>query len=161
MKSRIAALMLLALGSAGALAAGTVTVSFINSDKYADAGNSRSDTPRTLKTLEDHLRQLGERYLAEGQSLSIEVLDVDLAGEMRPSRRTATQIRVVRGGADWPRLKVRYVLEGAGQAAQRGEESIADLAYQSQISRYTDTEPLHYEKQMLESWFKAKFAPAH
>ena len=33
-------------------------------------------------------RDLGERYLAAGQVLKIDVLDVDLAGTVRPARRT-------------------------------------------------------------------------
>jgi hypothetical protein len=152
---------LAALASIGlsAHAAGTVTVSFVDPDKYSDAANSQFERPATLKTLEAHLQYLGKRYLADGQTLSIEVLDVDLAGEMRPSRRTGTEIRIARGGADWPRMNVRYVLEGGGLPSQRGEERIADMDYQHHIPNYSSREPLRHEKQMLDAWFKAKFAP--
>ncbi len=158
MRTLIAVAALATLGL-GAHAAGTVNVSFVEPDKYTDAANGRYDIPANLKTLEAHLKYLGQRYLADSQSLSIEVLDLDLAGEMRPSRRAATQIRIASGGADWPRMNVRYVLEGGGQPTQRGEERIADMNYQRHIPNYSNREPLRHEKQMLEDWFKSKFAP--
>jgi hypothetical protein len=159
MRSLAIAALLTFAGVGLAHAAGTVKLSFVEPDKFVDAGNTRFDTPATLMALEQHLQALGQRYLADGQTLTIEVLDVDLAGEMWPSRRTAGDIRIAKGGADWPRIKLRYVLEAPGQAPQRGEETIAELAYQQQTPRYSNSEPLRHEKQMLEQWFKARFAP--
>ena len=154
------ALMLLALAPWGAHAAGAVTVSFTQPDSYSDAGPSRGEREQTLAALELQLRQLGERYLAEGQSLVVEVLDVDLAGRMRPVGHLLPDIRVMRGGADWPRLKLRYTLQVPGEAAVGGEELIADMGYQMQFPRYARMDPLHYEKQMLDHWFKERFATA-
>lgn len=154
----LAALALGSVGAVGAQAAGTVQVSFVEPDKFADAGRS-FDRPANLKTIETHLQDLGQRYLADGQTLSIEVLDVDLAGELRPSRRSGTDVRVVRGGADWPRMALRYVLEGGGLPSQRGEDRIADLSYALRGSSYANRDPLRYEKRMLDDWFKSRFAP--
>lgn len=147
----------LAACAVGIQAAGTVQVSFVEPDKYADAGRS-FDRPANLRTIEAHLQSLGQRYLADGQVLNIEVLDVDLAGELRPSRRSGSDVRVVRGGADWPRMALRYTLEGSGPP-QRGEDRIADLSYQLRVSSYANREPLRYEKRMLDDWFKTRFAP--
>lgn len=147
----------LAACSVGAQAAGTVQVSFVEPDKFADAGRS-FDRPANLKTIEAHLQSLGQRYLADGQTLNIEVLDVDLAGELRPSRHSAGEIRVARS-ADWPRMNLRYALEGGGLPAQRGEDRISDLNYQQHLSSYSSRDPLKYEKRMLEAWFKTRFAP--
>lgn len=147
----------LAACAVGVQAAGTVQVSFVEPDKFADAGRSL-DRPANLKTIEAHLQALGQRYLADGQTLNVEVLDVDLAGELRPSRHSAGEIRVARS-ADWPRMNLRYTLEGGGLPAQRGEDRISDPNYQQHLSSYSSRDPLKYEKQMLEAWFKTRFVP--
>jgi Protein of unknown function (DUF3016) len=149
------------LGMGAAQAAGTVKVSFIEPQKFTDAANSRFEIPVTLKAIEEHLQGLGQRHLADGQTLTIEVLDIDLAGTMYPApRTTVSELRIVRGSADWPRIDLRYTLDSPGQPTQRGEERVDDMGYQMQIQRYFNSEPLRYEKQMLDDWFKARFAPA-
>ncbi len=153
----LAALAACSVGAVGVQAAGSVQVTFVEPDRFADAGRS-FERPANLKTIEAHLRSLGQRYLADGQALNVEVLDVDLAGELRPSRRSAGEIRVARS-ADWPRMNLRYTLEGGGQPAQRGEDRISDLNYQQHLSSYSSRDPLKHEKQMLEAWFKTRFAP--
>lgn len=159
MRSIPTAALLIGIGVGAAQAGGTVTVSFTEPEKFADAGNSRFEIPDTTKALAIHLQQLGQRHLPDGQTLSIEVLDIDLAGAMQPSRRTTRDIRVVKGQADWPRISLRYTLNAPGQAARSAEESISDLGYTSHITMYTRSDPLHYEKHMLSEWFKARFAP--
>jgi len=141
---------------AAAQAGGTVNVSFVEPDKFYDSGNGQSDRPTNLKTIETFLQDLGKRYLPDGQVLDIEVLNVDLAGYSKPTRRG--DLRIVRGNADWPSFQVRYKLAGGGQELKQGEERIADLNYTGHISSYGTREPLRYEKQMLDGWFKARFS---
>ena len=148
------ALSLLAAATV-AHAGGTVNVSFIEPDKFYDAGNSLSDRPTNLKTIEVFLQDLGKRYLPDGQVLDIEVLNVDLAGYVRPTRRG--DLRVVRG-ADWPSFQLRYTLNAGGQQLKRGEERLADLNFTGHIASYGIRDPLRYEKLMLDGWFKDRFS---
>jgi len=148
------ALSLLA-ASAAAAAAGTVNVSFIEPDKFYDSGNNQFDKPVNLKTIESFLQDLGKRYLPDGQVLDIEVLNVDLAGYWRPTRQG--DLRIVRGNADWPSFQLRYKLAADGQAIKQGEERVADMNYTDKIPTYSTREPLRHEKQMLDSWFRARF----
>jgi Protein of unknown function (DUF3016) len=159
MRATATAVLLILAGIGLAHAAGTVNVSFVEPDKFVDAGNKRSDTPATLKALEQHFHALGQRYLADGQTLTVEVLDVDLAGSVRFGPGTGTEVRVYKGSADWPRIKLRYTLEAPGQEPRRGEELLKSLSYQQKTARYSDSDPFRYEKQMLDQWFKARFAP--
>ena len=138
-------------------AAGDVTVSFAKQAGYSDAGPSPWEEQATLDALAKHLRALGQRHLPADQLLKVEVLDVDLAGIVRPSRRTGTPLRVVNGGADWPRITLRYTLEAPGQAPRSAEEAVTDLDYAHRLGASRATEALHYEKQMLDAWFKARF----
>lgn len=141
--------------------AGPVEVSFIDADKYFDAGNQRHDEQRNLDALAAHLKSLGQRYLPDDHALKIEVLQVDLAGEMRPTRR-GLDLRITRGGADWPRITLRYALQDEGGAVLRqGEETVSDMTYQmhAAFGGYAN-EPLLYEKRMLDDWFRTRFATA-
>jgi hypothetical protein len=94
--------------------------------------------------------------LPAGHHLKVEVLDVDLAGTLRQSPRGAS-VRVLRAGADWPRIHLRYTLESGGKAAASGDEWVADMDYARGVSGFRDSLPLYYEKRMLDAWFKARF----
>jgi len=143
----------LALGLVGiASTASTVSVSFNPDAQYVDAGNSPHDRQATLATLAAHLKRAAERRLPADEALKVELLDVDLAGTVRPSRRTATDLRIVRGSADWPRLTLRYSLSKDGRVLRSGTESIADMNYSGRLGSYRSGDPLRFEKQLLDDW---------
>jgi len=151
---------LLSLAAGAASAAGTVNVAFVDPEKYYDAGTTKLDVPANLKVIEEHLKYLGQRFLPEGQVLNISVLDVDLAGTVHPGRRSGNEVRIAKGGADWPRITVRYALESNGSPIKNGEEVVSDLSYgRHGPSTYSTLDPLHHEKWMLEGWFQARFKP--
>ena len=95
--------------------------------------------------------------MAEGQTLKIDVLDVDLAGEPHHGAR-AHDVRVLRGRADWPRIQLRYTLDAPDEVARSGEATIRDLAYLQHVAvGYSSDEPLRYERRMLDEWFRFQF----
>lgn len=144
--------------AAGSALAEPVEVSFVDAARYADAGNTLYEEQANLKTLAAHLQSLGSRYLAPETQLKIEVLGVDLAGEPRPTR-LGTELRIARGGADWPRITLRYTLQGkGGDVLSQGQETIADLNYLRHIADMRSTDPLRHEKRMLDRWFRERFA---
>jgi hypothetical protein len=117
---------------------------------------SPSDRADVLKELTEHFERLG-KDLPPGQDLRVEVLDMDLAGELRPNFR-GHEIRILRGAADWPRMQVRYTLEANGQVVRRGEDALSDMTYLNRTPRYADGDTMRYEKRMIDDWFKEKFA---
>lgn len=146
-----------AIGAAYAAAPDSpVTVSFVEPDRFADLGDRVIDEPRNLKTLEAWFKTEGARYLASGQTLRIEVTDVDLAGHMKPGR-LLNDLRVVSGQADWPSIQLRYVLESGGQTLSSGEDRLSDLNYLGYTGRLKPNDPLRYEKKMIDDWFKSRF----
>jgi hypothetical protein len=140
-----------------AAAAGTVEVSFVNPASYIDAGGSPWDKDAKLQILQRHLQSLGQRLLPANQVLKVEVLDVDLAGNLQLNRIRGEEVRVLRGKADFPRIHLKYTLEADGMAQGSGTEWVVDLDYAHGVPSRYDTEPLYYEKRMLETWFKARF----
>lgn len=146
----------LALAAAGLAQAGTVEVSVPPGTIFTDAGNRPSQEQDNLRVLSEHLQGLGQRLLPAGQTLTVELLDVDLAGDVRPRR--GQDLRIARGGADWPKLTLRYSLLTDGKVVQSGEESISDMDYLNHLPRGRDSEPLSHEKRLLTQWFASHFA---
>ena len=141
-------------------AAAAVTVSFIEPENYSDAnldyGYRAEAGDKGLNEIQRHLESLGERYLASGQELKVEILDIDLAGRHEPWRARAYGVRIMRD-ITWPRIRLRYFLENEGTAATTAEESVIDMNYLGRPSVYYASDLLRYEKQMLDDWFRARF----
>lgn len=147
-------------GLAAAPAQAAVAVSFVDPAHYSDASTryAAGEGP-LLATLRQYLVALGERYLRPGQSLAIEVLDVDLAGEVEWWRPYGYDLRVMREVTP-PRMRLRYTLAQGGQPLAAAEEALADPDYLHPPAQQRPTDPLRYEKAMLARWFEARFGPA-
>ena len=151
----------LARAAAGAPAAGTVQGAYVKPEMLAVAGLAGRDREDNLKLLTSHFEVLAKRHLGDGQKLSIEVLDVDLAGETRPLvRRAGQDLRVLKGKTDWPRIKLRYTLESPSEAPRKAEQTVSDMAYLQRLAGYYRSEPLGYERRMLDDWFATEFGAA-
>jgi DUF3016 family protein len=147
-----------ALALAAASAQAAVVVSFVEPDRYTDSGNQSWDRETNLRELEQYLQKLGDKYLAPNQTLRIEVLDVDLAGWPRFGGRAPNEVRIMRGRADFPAMRMRYTLESPAGRAETREETVDDTGYLDHGLRVGSSESLYYEKRMLEKWFKTRFA---
>ena len=157
----------LLLGLAAALslgtpaqAAGTIEVKYLAPENYTDIGFGTYERERTLKSLSDYVQTLAKQ-LPDGQTLRLEVLDIDLAGEWR--HWGAQEVRVLRGRADWPHMILRYTLSAAPKGAtastlKAGDANLSDMSYLYTLNigtqRYGD---LAYEKRMLNQWFEQNF----
>jgi hypothetical protein len=139
-----------------------VQVTFTAPETYVDAGLLREDGARarevTLRTIREQLVRLGERYLAPSQTLEIDVLDIDLAGELE-WWHGPYDIRFLRSYT-WPKIKLRYTLkDSGGQTIRSAEETVSDPSYQMNVIAATRSgEVMPYEKEMLARWFRSRFA---
>jgi hypothetical protein len=148
----------LAACAASALASGKVQVQFVQPEKFADIRDQAFSRERHLEQLRQLLERAAAPYVADDQTLKIDVLDVDLAGEPKPDARIH-DLRVLRGKADWPRIDLRYTLETPGRPARSGQASVKDMAYlQRGVGGLPVDEPLRYERRMIDEWFKAEFS---
>ena len=159
---RIAAVMLmsgLALGALPRTACSAVEVSFVHPERYSDAtlgqGYGAKAREPVLRNIRAHLEGLGAR-LKPGQTLRIDVLDIDLAGRFEWWRPYAYNVRIL-SGVTWPRIAVRYTLQEEDRTLVAAEESISDLNYQTRMAVSLSSDPLRYEKAMLDDWFRTRF----
>lgn len=139
--------------------AGSAAVRFIDPQRFMDAGHG-SALANTQQVLAEHFKQLANTVLPATQSLDVEVIDIDLAGELQPWRRVWPDARVMRGGADWPRMTLRFTLRDGDRVLAQGEDHLSDMNYLhgGHLHRLRMSEPLPYEKRMLSTWFAQRLS---
>jgi hypothetical protein len=147
---------LLALASAATSAA--VEVTFIQPEKFTDLPFTPWQRQQALDDIAGHFKDMG-KTLPPGQDITIEVLDIDLAGREEPNGFSAQNIRVMREGPDWPRMLLRYSLTQNGQVLKSGEAQLSDKSYMNHIKTYPGDERLRYEKQMIDEWWQQTVGP--
>jgi hypothetical protein len=147
----------LAIVLAPTAALADVKVSFVTPDRYSDRDfRNSASRDATLDEFRRYFARLGERYLKPGQSVSIEVLNIDLAGDYEPWRTRFHDVRIMRDVTP-PRFKLRYALRQGGRVVLQAEESVSDMNYLMNPSARMSSERYAYEKDMLRDWFRARF----
>lgn len=141
--------------------AGPVMVEFIHPDKFSDIqeGFLRTSVGDNahLAALRRHLERKAATYLAPGQTLRIEVTDIDLAGDYAPPGHPALlDIRTV-SNLYPPRMNLNYELrDGSGAVVRTGEAKLKDLGFDIG-SAGAVSDPLRYDKRMLDKWLRREF----
>lgn len=107
---------------------------------------------RVKKSFDKFFNDYGKE-LPAGQTLSIEIKDLDLAGHVQMSG--TRDFRVMRD-IDFPRMEFSYTLTGAdGNVIKQGEAKIKDMNYlyhEKSWKRYR--EGFYYEKRMFREWYE-------
>jgi hypothetical protein len=162
--SRILLLSALALAGAGVAHAfdpvkglPKTEVVFFEAQNFTDARDSYmgSDAGRdaTLAQLKDYLVKRATRLLAPGQTLTITITDVDLAGEFEPWRGPEfSDVRIVRDIYP-PRINLTFrVTEADGKVVKEGKRVLRDLAFMDRLTMAFKDDPLRHEKALLDDW---------
>ncbi|MFM2086812.1 MAG: hypothetical protein RLZZ237_1681, partial [Pseudomonadota bacterium] len=104
-----------------------------------------------------HFEKLGQS-LPSGQNLQINVTDIDLAGREEPRLRGISDLRIMNGRVDWPRMRLHYVLsQQDGKVISSSDAALSDMSYLSRINPYSSGDRLRYEKLMIDDWFSNTF----
>lgn len=152
---KTAVMLSLLCAAAGAMAG--VDVRFVSPDRFIDIGRDEAQRQQALQGLEAHLKAVGDKRVTSSQTLLIEVLDVNLAGEEHPMPSRGAMLRVLRGATP-PSMQVRYTLSEGGVALRSAENRLSDLGYLDGINRYHVSDSLRYEKAMVDGWFRTEFS---
>lgn len=105
--------------------------------------------------LAEYLQTSASKQLQPGQTLAVTITDIKRAGDYEPWHGTrGGDIRIMRDLYP-PRITLTYTLSDArGQVLGQGERKLTDSAYLSRIGLQRDTDPLRYEKQLLDDWIR-------
>lgn len=142
---------------------GPVTVAWTDPEQFAEirfSGN-RQEARRGdwVRQLADHLRAGTEARIANGERVEILVTDIRRAGNFEPGRGPQLDhIRMLRD-IHWPRMNLEFRHFGAnGQLLAEGTRELRDMSYLTSSPRQpTNTDPLRYEKAMLDRWLDEEF----
>jgi hypothetical protein len=142
---------------------GRVAVAWADPAGFTEIRNSnnRFDAARGnwLTDLAQYLRKRSEAVLPAGERLQLTIVDIDRAGDYEPWRGLALQdTRIVRDLYP-PRMTVQFQLfDASGKLLEEGERKLSDPAFLLGSSPINDSDPLRYEKRMIDSWVRREFA---
>ena len=114
-----------------------------------------------LTDLAEYLRKRAAMQLPNGERLELTIVDVDRAGDYEPWLGMRHQdTRIVRDIYP-PRmtLQVRH-FDASGALVSEGERKITDPAFLTGSSPINDSDPLRYEKRMIDSWLRRELDTA-
>lgn len=161
MKSRLFAATLLALPAGPLFAAGTITVDYVQPEKFTDVKERQfktsPDKNAHLKNLKSWLEKEGAKHLADGQTLRLKILDIDLAGDFEPWNGPEFQdVRVLKDIYP-PRIKLQFTLQDRdGKVLGEGERELRNLAYLMESS-FASRNALEHDERLLKDWLRKEF----
>ncbi|MGV8923295.1 MAG: DUF3016 domain-containing protein [Thermomonas sp.] len=114
-----------------------------------------------LQDLAQHMRKRAQQQLVPGEHLELTIVDIERAGRYEPWHRPDMQnVRIVRDMYP-PRMTVAFRLHDAtGAVVDEGERKLSDPAFLLNVSPINVTDPLRYEKRMVDAWLRRELVTA-
>jgi hypothetical protein len=108
-----------------------------------------------LQELAQYMRKRAQQKLAPGEHLDLTIVDIDRAGQYEPWHSIDMQnVRIIRDQYP-PRMTVQFRrVDANGAVLAEGERKLTDLAFLLHASPISDTDPLRYEKRMIDTWLR-------
>ncbi len=105
--------------------------------------------------LAEYLRKQASSKLPEGQQMTVTITDIKRAGDYEPWQGPRLDdVRIMRNIYP-PRINLQFtVTDTQGQVIDQGERKLVDNAYLYGATRLSDTDPLRYEKRLLDDWLR-------
>jgi len=107
------------------------------------------------------VRKSVAKQLPEGERMEIEITDIDRAGRYEPGLGPRMDsIRIMRN-IDSPSMSLTYRrYDASGQLIDEGERKLRDMMYLNNVNVLSNTDPLRYEKRMIDDWARREFRVA-
>ena len=138
---------------------GSVDVRWSDPTQFAEirySGNQReAERGDWVVQLAEYMRERAEKRLPAGERLEVEITDIRRAGTYEPWRSPTMQdVRIMRDTYP-PRMTLRFRrLAPDGAVIEEGERKLVDGAYLMRSQMLSNTDPLRYEKTMIDRWVR-------
>ena len=111
-----------------------------------------------LLQLAKYMRKQADKQLTPGNKLELTIVDIQRAGRYEQWHGLDRQnIRMIREIYP-PRMTVKYrETDANGAVVAEGERKLTDLAFMVNSGMINDSDPLRYEKRMIDSWLRRDF----
>ena len=114
-----------------------------------------------LQDLAQYMRKRAQQRLAPGEHLDLTIVDIDRAGQYEPWHGPNLQdARIIRDLFP-PRMTVKFRrTDASGAVVAEGERKLTDPAFMLNSNALNNTDPLRYEKKMVDSWLRRELDTA-
>ncbi len=139
----------------------SIHIEYADPEKFSDVGDSYSGSNKAaratyLEELRRHIQWRASHLLADGQNLTVTIIDVDMAGSFEPWRPLMNDVRIVRDSYP-PRIDLYFQLTDAdGAVVKDGKRELRDMAFLMTTIMYHN-DPLRHEKTLLDGWLEREF----
>lgn len=141
---------------------GPVSVDWTDPAKFSEirqSGNRwEAERGDWVVQLARYLRQRAATRLPAGQTLDVTLTDIRRAGNYESWHGPrGNDVRIVRDLYP-PRIELHFVLHGAGGAVlAQGQRKLSDLGFLQDATRLDDSDPLRFEKRLIDDWLRREF----
>jgi len=143
---------------------GPVSVQWRDPARFSELRNSRNRSEARrgdwVMQLATYLRKRAEKRLPPGQRLDVEITDIQRAGNYEPWH--GIQFHDVRFLRDLypPRIDLTFErLDADSVVIATGERRLSDFAYLSSAAGAGHSDPLRYEKRLIDRWLARELSP--
>lgn len=134
-------------------------------DDPANFRDTRSDLCRNRVKPEEWLSQLAryvqgraDRIVAGGQTLKLVITDIQRAGQCEPWRGPSLDDTRIIKDIYPPSISLHFILADAkGQVVSEGDRTLRDSAFMHRGTLLNDSDPLRFEKRLLDDWLRKEF----
>jgi len=130
---------------------GQAQVGWLDPAQFTEARVSPSTAPlegSRVRQLAQYMQAGIQKRLAPGARMVVVITDLDRAG----GQRGAAGVQVLDMKVP-PTIKLQFARTDAeGQVAGKGERTLADASVMDRPTLVTDTDPLRYEKRLVDGW---------
>ncbi|ELC7365450.1 hypothetical protein B9Y76_01905 [Stenotrophomonas maltophilia] len=112
-----------------------------------------------VQQLARYLQTTAAKPLQPGQTLDVTLVDIKRAGDYEPWHGPrGRDIRIMRDIYP-PRISLQYTLKDAsGRIVSEGDARLSDTGYLHNLGLRSDSDPLRYEKRLIDDWVKRQLA---
>ena len=143
-------------------AEGQVSVDWTDPAQFSDirySGNRwEAERGNWVEQLAQYLQKSALKKLPQGESLQVTITDIKRAGSYEPWHgANLRDTRIIRDMYP-PRMTLTFKrLDAQGGVIEQGERKLSDSGFLTGSTRFGDSDPLRYEKSMLDDWLKREF----
>lgn len=130
---------------------------FSEAKQYPGTGLGRESPDEWLNDLAKHVRYRADRRLPQGDHLQVTFTNVQRAGTYEPWRGPRfDDVRIIKDIYP-PRIDLTFTLtDASGAVVKEGKRELRDPAF-LQRGILNTTDPLRFEKQLLDDWLRNEF----
>lgn len=112
-----------------------------------------------VQQLARYLQTTAAKPLQPGQTLDVTLVDIKRGGDYEPWHGPrGRDIRIMRDIYP-PRISLQYTLKDAsGRIVSEGDARLSDTGYLHNLGLKSDSDPLRYEKRLIDDWVKRQLA---